>query len=109
MHFISSVFSGGMGADMQNSEKAKDDISGRMAQASQKASKIRITGRARPTGEIKRLRSELKQIREAYKKLVYSREQITPAYEWLFDNYYIIEREGRQVIKVSEASAAAKD
>lgn len=89
---------GGMGADMQSSEK-NADITNKLAQAAQKASQIKITGRARPVSEIKRLHKELEQIRQTYKKLVYSREQITPAFEWLFDNYYIIEREGRQVIK----------
>lgn len=77
-----------------NTEKSKA-----ITEAAVAASKAEITGRARPYREIRKLHRQLDGIRTAYKKLVYSREQATHAYEWLFDNYYILEREGRQVIK----------
>lgn len=60
-----------------------------------------LTGslRKKPVAIIRMLRRDLDHIRECYKKLVYSKELITQAYEWLYDNYYILEREGRMVIK----------
>ena len=92
---------------MQDSQNSQNDQDGsktndrykKIEEAAVRSSQMAITGRSRPIREIRRLHRQLKQIREAYKKLVYSREQITSAYEWLFDNYYIMEREGREVIK----------
>lgn len=83
---------------MQSSEenKSRTDL---IVKAAEKTSRLEITGKARPYREIKELHKQLGIIREAYKGLIYSREQITPAYEWLYDNYYILEREGRLVIK----------
>lgn len=83
---------------MQSSNISNDRLK-TIEQAAYEASKAAITGRARPFREIKLLHRNLKKIRKAYKKLIYSHELITPAYEWLYDNYYILEREGRQVIK----------
>ncbi len=80
-------------------DSGKKDINKIIEEAAVSASKTEIDGRARPHKEARRLHRQLDVIREAYKKLVYSREQVTQAYEWLFDNYYILEREGRQVIK----------
>jgi len=80
-------------------DSGKTDFNKLIEEAAVSASKIEIDGRAHPYKEMHRLRRQLDAIRQAYKKLVYSREQITSAYEWLFDNYYILEREGRQVIK----------
>lgn len=81
------------------SSNISNDRDKNIEQAAYEASKAAITGRARPFREIKLLHRNLKIIRQAYKKLIYSHELITPAYEWLYDNYYILEREGRQVIK----------
>jgi cyclic beta-1,2-glucan synthetase len=82
---------------MQSSKA--DDRYKKIEEAAIRTSLAEITGRARPVKEIRLLHRQLNIIREFYKKLVYSREQITSAYEWLYDNYYILEREGRQVIK----------
>lgn len=80
-------------------ENGKPEKYKEIEEAALAASKFTIDGRARPYREIKRLHKELDSIRAAYKKLIYSREQVTQAFEWLFDNYYILEREGRQVIR----------
>ncbi|ADU26013.1 GH36-type glycosyl hydrolase domain-containing protein [Ethanoligenens harbinense] len=47
----------------------------------------------------KSLHADLARIRETYKELVYGRAAVAGASEWLFDNYYIFEREGRLVIR----------
>lgn len=80
-------------------ESGRNDNINNVEKAALDASKLKIDGRNKPLKEIKRLHRQLDAIRGAYKKLIYSRESITKAYEWLFDNYYILEREGRQVIK----------
>ncbi len=59
------------------------------------AKAIPVAGRVRPAGTVRRLKRDLETIRQAYKRLVFARQGVTKAYEWLFDNYYILEREGR--------------
>lgn len=63
------------------------------------AKEAKILSRKRPYRVIRLLHGELDNIRESYKKLVYSKNQITHAFEWLYDNYYVLEREGRLVVK----------
>src|SRR5659263_4890 len=63
------------------------------------ANQIQILGKKRPASMIRKLQRELENIRVAYKRLIYSKQGITKAYEWLYDNYYILDREGRIVIK----------
>ena len=85
----------------------KSGIASGVAQAGQKtAQSIGIGGRVRPAGMIGGLKRNLNTIREAYKSLVYARQSITKSYEWLFDNYYILEREGRLLIKELSALGA---
>lgn len=67
--------------------------------ARQTAQSIEINGAVKPFKIMKNLHRQLDLIRDRYKKLVYCKDQISHAYEWLFDNYYILEREGRIVIK----------
>ena len=74
--------------------------------ALQTARQIKITGSLKPRRVIHMLRGGLETIRDAYKRLVYSKQQITKSYEWLYDNYYILEREGRLVIKGLSVSPA---
>lgn len=83
---------------MLNNTEHKDRFI-KIEKAAHNAAKAAITGRTRPIREIRRLHKQLAVIRNTYKKLVYSREAVTPAFEWLYDNYYILEREGRQAIK----------
>ncbi|HEX2938865.1 MAG TPA: hypothetical protein VHO66_08100, partial [Ruminiclostridium sp.] len=83
---------------MQNTDKMEKRLN-KIEEAAKKTSGLEITGRARPYKEIKRLHRQLDTVRKTYKRLVYSRGQITSAFEWLYDNYYILEREGRQVIR----------
>ena len=59
------------------------------------AKEIPVAGRVRSAGTVRRLKRDLETIRQAYKQLVFARQGVTKAYEWLFDNYYILEREGR--------------
>ncbi|MDR3552865.1 MAG: hypothetical protein P4L75_07050, partial [Clostridia bacterium] len=63
------------------------------------AKEIVITRRVNARRVIAGLRTQLDEIRGCYKGLIYSRELISNAFEWLFDNYYILEREGRIAIK----------
>ena len=66
------------------------------------AKSIAVTGRVRAGATVRRLKRELEVIRQAYKRLVYSRQGVTKAYEWLYDNYYILEREGRLLARELE-------
>lgn len=63
------------------------------------AEEFHCDGRVGERRVIAGLHAQLDVLRGCYKKLVYSRELISDAYEWLFDNYYILEREGRIAIK----------
>ncbi len=54
-------------------------------------------------GAVRRvLAADLARIRTSYKDLVYGRAPVSGAGEWLFDNYYIFEREGRLVLRELE-------
>lgn len=86
------------GLFMHINSEHKDRLN-KVEEAARKTSELQITGRARPYREIKRLHRQLNKVRETYKKLIYGHKQVTHAFEWLYDNYYILEREGRQVIK----------
>lgn len=67
--------------------------------AAKEVSKINADSRVKPSREIGMLKTGLRTIRNSYKMLVFSKEAVTPGYEWLYDNYYVFEREGRLVIK----------
>lgn len=67
--------------------------------AAKEVSKINADSRVKPSREIGLLKAGLRTLRSTYKTLVFSKEAITPGFEWLYDNYYIFEREGRLVIK----------
>lgn len=81
-----------MSADAKN----YDDIE---ATAETAAAEISPILRSKPKKIIRQLKAQLATLRESYKKIVYSGEMCSHAFEWLFDNYYILEREGRIVIK----------
>lgn len=67
--------------------------------AAKEVSKINADSRVKLSREIGLLKAGLRTIRRTYKTLVFSKEAVTPGFEWLYDNYYIFEREGRLVIK----------
>lgn len=67
--------------------------------ATDTADSLQHEKKSTPYKTIREIHTNLETLRSSYKKLVYSQEQITHAFEWLFDNYYILEREGRIVIK----------
>jgi cyclic beta-1,2-glucan synthetase len=67
--------------------------------AEQTAVSLNNSSNAKPKKVISILYKELSKIREYYKKLIYAKEPMPHAFEWLFDNYYIMEREGRIAIK----------
>lgn len=78
----------------------KNSIIQRVESIAEKAAQeIPVTGRAKLRKNVAELNRDLQYIRKAYKRLVYSKGPITPDYEWLYDNFYILEREGRQLIK----------
>lgn len=60
--------------------------------------------RARPRRAAAALRRDLARIRAAYTRLVYGRQDAAGAYEWLFDNFYIFEREGRLCVRALESA-----
>lgn len=60
---------------------------------------IKPNSKVLPKKEIKDLKRKLCLIRDTYKELIYTKKEITPGFEWLYDNYYVLEREGRSVIK----------
>lgn len=59
----------------------------------------RVSGRVKPAAAERAVRRSLKVIRAAYSDLIYGRRQISAAYEWLYDNYYILEREGSVALR----------
>ncbi|MFT8888364.1 MAG: glucoamylase family protein [Ethanoligenens sp.] len=72
-------------------QAAKEAVESTVPQGQTKAGVVR-----------KSLHADLACIRAAYKELVYGRTTVNGASEWLFDNYYIFEREGRLVIRALE-------
>lgn len=67
--------------------------------AKESAERTMPQGRCKADSVRKSLHTDLTDIRAAYKELVYQQTAITGASEWLFDNYYIFEREGRLVLR----------
>lgn len=81
-----------------------DDKAGLEINKAAQTTAPRVSGRVKPVGAQHDVRRSLKVIREAYSDLVYGRRQITGAYEWLYDNFYILEREGVSALRDLKAA-----